>query len=123
MAYTDKVDPRYRESRRKHYYNNKQQYIDRKKKRILEAQQLIYKIKEQPCMDCDQQYPHYVMDFDHRDGEEKMFNVSYVVRMGISHKRILEEVAKCDVVCSNCHRERTHRRAHGVKLDSKPDCR
>lgn len=59
-------------------------------------------------MDCGVKYPPYVMDFDHRDPSEKLLNVSKVGRYGI--QSLLDEIEKCDVVCSNCHRERTHQR-------------
>jgi hypothetical protein len=58
------------------------------------------------------------MDFDHREGETKLFNLSSAwVRGGLS--KIKEEIAKCDVVCANCHRLRTYRRA-GHSNDNKP---
>lgn len=64
-------------------------------------------VKDQPCADCGIQYPPYVMQFDHR-GDDK---VSEVTKMASWTKsRTDEEIAKCDVVCSNCHAERTHRR-------------
>lgn len=62
--------------------------------------------KARPCADCGIQYPHYVMDFDHRDPTKKLFNIS-----GGALRRkpslILAEIAKCDIVCANCHRERS----------------
>jgi hypothetical protein len=48
------------------------------------------------------------MDFDHRDGEVKEFELNTVARM--TKQTILREIAKCDVVCANCHRERTQQR-------------
>lgn len=49
------------------------------------------------------------MDFDHRDPGLKSYTVSRMVgRAGIV--RIMAEVAKCDIVCANCHRDRTFRR-------------
>jgi hypothetical protein len=57
-------------------------------------------------MDCKKKYPPYVMDFDHRDRSEKAFEVGRGLYVSI--KRLLIEIAKCDVVCANCHRERTH---------------
>ena len=49
-----------------------------------------------------------VMDFDHRAGEEKRYEPTrlYVLQ---SWREAKEEVAKCDVVCADCHRERTSR--------------
>lgn len=61
-----------------------------------------------PCMDCKVQYPYYVMDFDHVRGK-KHANVMELVPT-LSKKKIDEEVAKCEIVCSNCHRVRTHMR-------------
>jgi len=46
------------------------------------------------------------MDFDHVRGE-KVLSISAMVHKGFSWESILAEIAKCDVVCSNCHRIRT----------------
>ena len=54
-------------------------------------------------MDCGVQYPFYVMDFDHRG--DKLFNVGS--GRGRSFDAVKAEAAKCDVVCANCHRERS----------------
>lgn len=61
-----------------------------------------------PCMDCKKSYPYYVMDFDHVRGR-KQKNVSELI-VTLSKKKIDEEIAKCEIVCSNCHRSRTHKR-------------
>lgn len=71
--------------------------------------------KSQPCMDCGNEYPFYVMDYDHRPGEQKLFNIA----MGYFHAKALHkieaEIAKCDLVCANCHRRRTYNRRYGGK--------
>jgi hypothetical protein len=52
-----------------------------------------------------------VMDFDHREGEKKLSNVADLnFHRRTSLRKLLAEIAKCDVVCANCHRERTHQR-------------
>ena len=61
-----------------------------------------------PCVDCGINYPYYVMDFDHVRGV-KHANVMELVST-LSKKRIDQEIAKCEIVCSNCHRIRTHMR-------------
>ena len=53
------------------------------------------------------EYPYYVMDLDHRDPSTKLYAPAKLITLG-SMKKAIEEVAKCDVVCANCHRERTH---------------
>src|SRR5579872_2409404 len=62
--------------------------------------------KQKPCADCTKEYPWYVMDYDHVRGI-KEFDLSKAASMRLSEIRILNEIAKCEVVCSNCHLERT----------------
>jgi len=63
--------------------------------------------KDKPCADCRIKYPYWIMDFDHRPGEVKQFEVS---RSWHSKAAMELEISKCDVVCSNCHRNRTEQR-------------
>ena len=65
------------------------------------------------CIDCGINYPYYVMDFDHVRGV-KQANVMELVST-LSKKRIDLEIAKCEIVCSNCHRIRTHMRKMAKK--------
>lgn len=76
-------------------------------KRRASRRELINNAKNIPCADCGIKYPPYIMDFDHRDPDQKSFGIGE----SLVSKRpevLLAEIAKCDVVCSNCHRERTH---------------
>jgi hypothetical protein len=72
-----------------------------------QIREMLHNLKSQPCIDCNVQYPPYVMDYDHRDPSTKLTNVAALVRYG-SYSRILAEIDKCDLVCANCHRIRTH---------------
>jgi hypothetical protein len=70
---------------------------------------LLAELRTAPCLDCRRTFPYFVMQFDHRDPTDKKYVVSQMVgRTGKA--TILAEVAKCDVVCANCHRERTYQR-------------
>jgi hypothetical protein len=70
----------------------------------------IRKVKATPCADCGIRYPYWVMDLDHRPGTVKLFTVAdKYVSYGMA--TVKAEVAKCDVVCANCHRQRTHTRS------------
>lgn len=93
---------------REYYRRNIAKYKERSKKRMAARMQIMQQLKDKPCMDCGVKYPYYVMDFDHRDPKTKKFNLSLVGQR--SMKSVLEEIAKCDLVCSNCHRARTHRK-------------
>ena len=70
---------------------------------------VLAELRDSPCRDCGRRLPWYAMEYDHRDPKAK---VDEVMRMAghAGLDRILAEVAKCDIVCSNCHRDRTHRR-------------
>lgn len=73
-------------------------------------------VKSTPCADCGVSYVPYVMDFDHRPGEVKSFNISSIIPLGISFETALVEIAKCDIVCANCHRLRTLSRMERPRL-------
>jgi hypothetical protein len=85
---------------------HKERVVADKRRRVIERRALVRALKEVPCMDCGVQYPYYVMDFDHRDPSIKSFEIHDAINT--SQKAFMDEIAKCDVVCSNCHRERTH---------------
>lgn len=58
------------------------------------------------CVDCGEK-DFRCLDFDHVRGVKKV-NISILIRRGQTLKSILQEVAKCDVRCANCHRKRTY---------------
>jgi len=62
-------------------------------------------LHEHPCVDCGEANP-IVLEFDHRDPTIKDGEVTKLLSYA-SWDRILVEIHKCDVVCSNCHRKRT----------------
>lgn len=79
----------------------------------LEIKQVIEQLKSEPCTDCGNRFPYYVMDFDHIDGTTKTFNVSEMRAYSLDN--ILKEVSKCELVCANCHRIRTFSRQSAKK--------
>ena len=67
----------------------------------------IKSLKEKtPCKDCGKTYPYYVMHFDHL--RDKKFNIG--AKTSLSKLTILAEIEKCEIVCANCHAERTYKR-------------
>lgn len=74
-------------------------------RRRLERREVIAQIKrERGCMFCGEREP-ICLDFHHRDRSTKIANVSMLVVMKAAYSRIHEEIAKCDVLCANCHRK------------------
>lgn len=73
-----------------------------------EVRAVIREKKSAPCTDCGRKFPWYVMDFDHVRGK-KVYNIGAMGnRLAVA--KVLAEIAKCEVVCANCHRIRTFRR-------------
>ena len=99
-----------REYSRKHYRANKKDHLERRKlNRYGERKQKLERLrslKSRPCMDCSIEYPYYVMQFDHRDPSLKSFTISDNIDQK-SLEQLVNEARKCDVVCANCHAERT----------------
>lgn len=61
---------------------------------------------ESGCVDCGYDKHPRALQFDHVRGE-KIENVSRLVLQACSWNRIEAEIAKCEVVCANCHAIRT----------------
>ncbi len=59
-----------------------------------------------------------VLEFDHLG--LKRATLADLVRSGASARRLAEEAAECDVVCVNCHRQRTARRAGWFRATGRP---
>lgn len=78
----------------------------------------MIEIKSKPCRDCKGSFPVCCMDFDHRVGTTKSYNVGSMFAHHYARKLIETELEKCDLVCSNCHRIRTRDRRTGSALHS-----
>jgi len=94
---------------KRYYTHNKKKSLDNQNKRRKKALEFFRALKEQPCADCGNRFHPCVMDFDHREGEIKLFGIG---RDYYKHpkEQVLAEIEKCDLVCANCHRMRTFNR-------------
>lgn len=95
----------------KDYYNynkefHKSEILKRKKKQIQINRQFVYGyVKSNGCLDCPEKEP-CCLDFDHVRGEKRE-NISIMINSGFSLQSIKDEIDKCELRCSNCHRKRT----------------
>ena len=101
--------------RRQHYRAHKGKYIEKAKRSAASRRELIreaiQKAKEgKTCADCGQAYPPWVLQFDHLDGSAKEATVANMAGHFLSVARVLRGIAKCEIVCANCHANRTYRR-------------
>lgn len=104
-AYQIKHAELLREKARQYYkdYPDKRRTSIKKSKLLIDN--IVYKAKSIPCKDCGIQYPTCAMQFDHVAGI-KSANIALLRTRG-SMSKLLEEMAKCEVVCANCHAIRT----------------
>lgn len=114
MAYRDPDDPRSKEAKRRYYLKNKGRYLAYANATRERYKRIVRRLKRRPCADCGRRYPYYVMDFDHRDGALKEHEMAKI-HFRKSRAIIEREAGKCDLVCANCHRIRTHRREASKK--------
>ena len=101
---------------RDHYLANRQRYVDqaRARKQALALERTKYLLeyfRTHPCVDCGE-HDAVVLEFDHL--REKSFDVAQSLPYR-SWRSILDEIAKCEVVCANCHRRRTARRRGSLR--------
>ncbi len=112
MAYKNPEDQK--AYARAHYQANKAVYAARARAHTTKQRRLIREyvnmVKSVECMDCERYYGPHIMDFDHRPDEEKSFTIGAALSEGYPLRAVQEEIKKCDVVCANCHRERTFQR-------------
>jgi 5-methylcytosine-specific restriction endonuclease McrA len=103
---------------RRYKQTHKDLYRRIRQRRRAKLKEHVRKLKDRPCADCGRRFPYYVMDFDHRPEHKKAFGVGrFVASVSVSStKRVDAEIAKCDVVCSNCHRIRTHNRLDAKQM-------
>jgi hypothetical protein len=96
-------------------YHASTRAIRLEQKRVWKAKTVAWlrSYKAQPCADCGGRFHPVAMQFDHRPGERKEFDLGFGVRR-YSRKRLLIEIEKCDLVCANCHAVRTYRRIVGA---------
>ena len=94
----------------------KQKTLERSNLGKAKRRRETWKIKEDSgCMDCGEMYPHYVLEFDHKPEFEKTGSASQIYA-SLGRKSGIEEMEKCDIVCANCHKIRTHsRNQYGIK--------
>lgn len=118
----NKYNPERLEARRKTSkkwkQNNPEKVLLQARKDARKRRVFMNKLKDFPCIACGQKFPSECMDFDHIVfGGKKIKNLGKMFTH--SKEKILKEIKKCDLVCSNCHRIRTQKR-RSIKSDELP---
>ena len=102
--------------KQEHYAANRTRYIDnaQRRKRVVITARVVLLVEflaTHPCVDCGEADP-IVLEFDHL--ADKSFSISRGIR-DRNWVSVVREMAKCDVVCANCHRRRTARRGRHLR--------
>lgn len=74
----------------------------------------IQEVKQgQVCVDCKEDYPYWMLEFDHTS-DDKLFTIGRFQGFTSDLEKVKLEIEKCDIVCSNCHKNRTHARRTAI---------
>lgn len=94
--------------RKEHYEKNKDKYIAKAKTHNKKVYDWFQEIrKEFKCSSCGESR-WWVLDFHHLNPKEKDNNIAHIIHYG-SKNRVLREMEKCSILCSNCHRDLHHK--------------
>ncbi|MAH42153.1 hypothetical protein CL614_00255 [archaeon] len=94
-----------KEARKKYYEKNKNIINERKKEIRAEFREWFLDLtKEKKCAICGENHPA-CLDYHHIDTKNKKFEIGELAWGRYSKKVVLEELEKCKVLCSNCHRK------------------
>ena len=100
--------------REKYYEDNKEHFVTYRANRYQDFREWWHAQKiGKSCCDCAMECAadnYFVFDWDHRPEENKVFSLGSATRVCRNKTKLLAEITKCDLVCSNCHRMRTHAR-------------
>lgn len=97
---------------RKYYHEkrDKKARVEYDRKRRLEIVKIIQKIKlDNWCKICWYNKSPFSLHFDHRDRKTKTNNIGTMVWNWNWLKIIMKEIDKCDILCANCHWEKTNK--------------
>ena len=105
------------------HYRNAELKCERTRNRRARLRKWIYSIKleSKGCSHCNEDDPA-CLDFHHRENDNRLMPVNKMVPHGFGKDRIRMEIAKCDLICANCHRKlhaqpfSTNTRKYRVKL-------
>lgn len=97
-----------KEYRKKHYEKNKAKYIQKSSNYVKKTVEWFNNLKDGlECEICGENR-YWVLEFHHKDPSNKESEVASLVRKS-NRDKILKEIKKCLVLCSNCHKDLHYR--------------
>jgi hypothetical protein len=87
------------------YIKNRPEILKRRKLVKQNQTKYIQNIKQKSgCIICGENEP-CCLDFHHKNEKNKLASISDMIRNRVTDKKILLEIKKCVILCSNCHRK------------------
>jgi len=74
------------------------------------------KRRSEGCVRCSED-DQACLDYHHRADTEKEMTICEMVTHGYSKSKLRAEIAKCEPLCANCHREEHYEVPDGVRTD------
>lgn len=98
-----------KEISRRSYLKHRDRVLARTKKKNAARREMLKEILKAhkngaACKICGEDDP-VTFDFHHRDPSKKAFNICDAVKRCVQKKALLAELAKCIILCANCHRK------------------
>jgi ketosteroid isomerase-like protein len=102
----------YRVVSQQHYSKNKRAYLERSNPLQREANRIFVTqfLRQHQCVKCGESDP-VVLEFNHLDPATKTANICDMIHFRVFPARIRLEMAKCEVLCANCHQRHTTRQS------------
>jgi hypothetical protein len=102
------LDPkRYPANERAYRLRRRDKIKEMRQVRVDAAKAVVDAVRASGCSRCPETNPD-CLDFHHVRGQ-KVDNVCHMVSSGCPISTLTAEVAKCDILCANCHRKETAR--------------
>ena len=93
--------------RSREYYKEKNETIRAKRKVYTQERRKWFNEYKQnlKCSECGETHPA-CLEFHHTDPKRKDFGIAEAIcQLNLGKDKILEEINKCVVLCSNCHKK------------------
>lgn len=90
------------------FQRNKVEISKRQRRRKEEIRKYVAEaLTGKACNVCGEADP-VVLEFHHRDPTTKIFNLAAAAMYFAKDEAIDSEIAKCDILCANCHRRESY---------------
>lgn len=91
-------------------HNRRERIRERQKRVQIELKEYVTELKKTLCCTICGESRWYTLDFHHLGDKE--YTIAALIKQGCSIETLKDEISKCQVVCSNCHREINYNEKH-----------